>query len=112
MSNAVMGAMLGSASLDHSIPIQLQMTNAAQEEALFCSDLPQWILQMAASFRWREGSLTVRMWYCSLNSTAHSCGRRPPTHFLLSGCAVLCCAGNGTGDRAHTAVPLEWVVLL
>lgn len=100
MSNAVMGAMLGTASLDHGIPIQLQMTNAAQEEALFCSDLPpQWLLQMAASFRWREGSMAARMW-------------QEATHSLFSGCAVLCYAANGTGDRAHAAVPLEEVALL
>lgn len=34
------GSPAGLCALDHGIPVQLQMTKAAQEEALFCSDLP------------------------------------------------------------------------
>lgn len=72
----------------------------------------QLIPGMEESFWCREGSTRLRMLCCSLNSTSHSCGKRPPSLSLSSGTAPLCsgCSSRGDGATvsAGTVLVLSW----
>lgn len=62
----------------------------------------RWIPQVAESFWCKQGRMGPRMRCCSLYSTAHSCGRRPPTLALISGPTTPCCRGSGISDGARS----------
>ena len=98
------GSQAGLYALEHDILDCSQLTE--QRKRLSVNRTCHlWIPWMAESFWCREGSTGLRMLHRSLNSAAHSCGRRLPSLTLISGPMAICSGGDG----ARAAVPLKWV---